>query len=220
MPNFDSSVVSSAVKTPRAWSILRWIGAAGLIATGAFLVIRGESTTENQTAAFTEEQQALRRAFGVFPDGSQANDQSTTSGNPRESIALLEISSIDLDVVVVDYYDYADLETAVARMRNSSQLGTPGSSVIVGHRTGFGSPFLNLDEVRVGQTLEVTLRSGEVLDFSVTRNDIVSPSIDLSTYDNKDDVPQVILVTCHPEYSTEERLVIVAELRASSAESA
>jgi sortase (surface protein transpeptidase) len=59
-----------------------------------------------------------------------------------------------------------------------------------------------------------------VLNFSVTRNDIVSPSIDLSTYDNKDDIPQVILVTCHPEYSTEERLVIVAELRASSAESA
>ena len=156
----------------------------------------------------------------MFPDGSQANDQSATSGNPRESIALLEISSIDLDVVVVDYYEYADLETAVGRMRNSSQLGTTGSSVIVGHRTGFGSPFLNLDEVKVGETLEVTLRSGEVLDFSVTRNDIVSPSIDLSTYDNKDDVPQVILVTCHPEYSTEERLVIVAELRASSAESA
>ena len=220
MLEFSVSVVSKSVKTPRPWSILRWSGAVGLIVVGAVLVVRGESVTDDQTATFTEEQQALRRAFGVFPDGSQSNDQSPTSGNARESIALLKMSSIDLDVVVVDYYEYADLETAVARMRNSSLLGTAGSSVIVGHRTGFGSPFLNLDDVKIGEALEVTLRSGEVLNFSVTRNDIVSPSIDLSTYDNKDDIPQVILVTCHPEYSTEERLVIVAELRASSAESA
>lgn len=209
-----------SVTTPRLWTVLRWVGALGLIAAGLVLVVRGESTSKDQTAQFTEEQQALRRAFGVFPDGSQSGDQGATPSGPRESIALLAIPKIDLDVVVVNYFSYSDLETAVARMQNSAQIGTPGSTVIVGHRTGFGSPFRNLDDLAVGDEIDVTLRTKDVLKFTVTRSDIVSPSIDLSTYDNDDETPQIILVTCHPEYSTEQRLVIVAELRASATESA
>ena len=220
MPNSAISVVSEAVKTPKLWTILRWVAALGIITAGVILVVRGESSTSDQTARFTEEQQALRRAFGVFPDGSQSGDQGSANATARESIALLAIPSIDVDVVVVNYFGYSDLETAVARMQNSAQIGTEGSAVIVGHRTGFGSPFRNLDDVKVGDEVDVTLRTGEKLSFSVTRNTIVSPSVDLSTFDNKSNSPQVILVTCHPEYSTAQRLVIVAELRASATESA
>ena len=220
MPNSAISVVSEAVKTPKLWTILRWVAALGIITAGVILVVRGESSTSDQTARFTEEQQALRRAFGVFPDGSQSGDQGSANATARESIALLAIPSIDVDVVVVNYFGYSDLETAVARMQNSAQIGTEGSAVIVGHRTGFGSPFRNLDDVKVGDEVDVTLRTGEKLSFSVTRRDIVSPSVDLSTFDNKSNSPQVILVTCHPEYSTAQRLVIVAELRASATESA
>jgi sortase A len=208
------------VKTPKLWTILRWVAALGIITAGVILVVRGESSTSDQTARFTEEQQALRRAFGVFPDGSQSGDQGSANATARESIALLAIPSIDVDVVVVNYFGYSDLETAVARMQNSAQIGTEGSAVIVGHRTGFGSPFRNLDGVKIGDEVDVTLRTGEKLSFSVTRNTIVSPSVDLSTFDNKSNSPQVILVTCHPEYSTAQRLVIVAELRASATESA
>jgi len=220
VPNSAISVVSEAVKTPKLWTILRWVAALGIITAGVILVVRGESSTSDQTARFTEEQQALRRAFGVFPDGSQSGDQGSANATARESIALLAIPSIDVDVVVVNYFGYSDLETAVARMQNSAQIGTEGSAVIVGHRTGFGSPFRNLDGVKIGDEVDVTLRTGEKLSFSVTRNTIVSPSVDLSTFDNKSDNPQVILVTCHPEYSTAQRLVIVAELRASATESA
>jgi len=220
VPNSAISVVSEAVKTPKLWTILRWVAALGIITAGVILVVRGESSTSDQTARFTEEQQALRRAFGVFPDGSQSGDQGSANATARESIALLAIPSIDVDVVVVNYFGYSDLETAVARMQNSAQIGAEGSAVIVGHRTGFGSPFRNLDDVKVGDEVDVTLRTGEKLSFSVTRSDIVSPSVDLSTFDNKSDNPQVILVTCHPEYSTAQRLVIVAELRASAMESA
>ena len=220
MPNSAISVVSEAVKTPKLWTILRWVAALGIITAGVILVVRGESSTSDQTARFTEEQQALRRAFGVFPDGSQSGDQGSANATARESIALLAIPSIDVDVVVVNYFGYSDLETAVARMQNSAQIGTEGSAVIVGHRTGFGSRFRNLDGVKIGDEVDVTLRTGEKLSFSVTRNTIVSPSVDLSTFDNKSNSPQVILVTCHPEYSTAQRLVIVAELRASATESA
>ena len=202
----------------------RWILAAiiGLssIAVGATLVLRGEKSQSEQDATFTQEQQALRQAFGVFPDGSQDGLAAPGGATSRESIALLAIPAIDVDVVVVDYYQYSDLETAVARMRNSATIGTVGSAVIVGHRTGFGSPFRNLDDVEIGDELGVTTRGGERLTFVVSRTAVVSPSIDLSTFDNEEGTPQLILVTCHPEYSTAERLVIVGELRAGGAESA
>ena len=202
----------------------RWILAALLglsaIAVGATLVVKGEKTQSRQDATFTQEQQALRQAFGVFPDGSQDGLATPNGATSRESIAILTIPSIDVDVVVVDYFQYSDLETAVARMRNSATIGTVGSAVVVGHRTGFGSPFRNLDDLKIGDELDVTTRSGEQLTFAVSRTAVVSPSVDLSTFDNKDGTPQLILVTCHPEYSTAQRLVIVGELRAAGAESA
>ncbi|MFM8868253.1 MAG: sortase [Ilumatobacteraceae bacterium] len=208
----------------RASGATRWAltAAAGLtiIAGGVTLVVRGESLTTRGDAEFTAQQQALRQAFGVFPDGSQSGSDSSGSATGRASIALLKIPAIDLDVVVVDYYQYADLETAVGRMRNSAQIGTTGSAVIVGHRTGFGSPFRELDEVAIGDVLVVTQRDGTTLEFSVVRNDVVAPSIDLSKYDSDEDLPQIILVTCHPEFSTDQRIVIVAELREGAAESA
>lgn len=191
-----------------------------VILGGVVLVIRGEASTSQSDAEFTAQQQALRQAFGVFPDGSQSDPGDPSNSAGRTSIALLKIPSIDVDVVVVDYFQYSDLETAVARMRNSAEIGMTGSSVIVGHRTGFGSPFKELDELKINDVLTITQRDGSTLSFTVTRNDIVEPSIDLSTYDSDDDRPQVILVTCHPEFSTDQRIVIVAELRGDAAESA
>ena len=41
---------------------------------------------------------------------------------------------------------------------------------------------------------------------------IVSPSADLSEFDDANAASQLILVTCHPKYSVEERLIIVAKL--------
>lgn len=201
------------------WVLATTVGIA-IIAVGATLVIRGDSIISRDDAEFTAQQQALRQAFGVFPDGSQSGVDSGTGASSRKSIALLAIPSINVDVVVVDYYQYVDLETAVGRMRNSSQIGTDGSAVIVGHRTGFGSPFRNLDDVSLGDAIKITQRDGSVLTFTVVRNDIVEPSINLSTYDSDKKLPQVILVTCHPEFSTDQRIVIVAELRGDAAESA
>lgn len=214
----DSVQTMSSTRSTR-WILTAAMGVA-IIAVGATLVIRGESISTRGDAEFTAQQQALRQAFGVFPDGSQSGADSGTGAASRTSIALLAIPSIGVDVVVVDYYQYADLEAAVGRMRNSSQIGTDGSAVIVGHRTGFGSPFRDLDDVALGDQLEITQRNGSVLAFTVVRNDIVEPSIDLSTYDSDKDLPQVILVTCHPEFSTDQRIVIVAELRGDAAESA
>lgn len=186
---------------------------ATLLLSGSLLVLLGEWQKRSEDRAFGAAQVAMRQAFGVFPD---AADDLAYSTDQRVDInrvtGLIESPTIGLSVAVVDYIEYNDLETAVARMTRSSQLGQPGTSVVVGHRTGFGKPFFDLDRLKVGDSVNVILRNGIELKYSVTLQKIVSPSADLSEFEDKNALSQLILVTCHPKYSTDERLIIVAKL--------
>lgn len=184
-----------------------------LVLAGTALVVRGEWQKRSEDRTFGAAQVAMRQAFGVFPNGADEPAQTTNKTVDTSRVTgLIESPTIGLSVAVVDYFGYDDLETAVGRMTTSSQLGQPGTSVIVGHRTGFGKPFFDIDRLKVGDSINVTLRDGTVLKYSVTLQKIVSPSADLSVFEDANAASQLILVTCHPKYSVEERLIIVAEL--------
>lgn len=184
-----------------------------LVLSGASLVARGEWQKRSEDRAFGAAQVAMRQAIGVFPEG--ADDSAPTTEQTVDTnrvTGLIEAPTIGLSVAVVDYTNYSDLETAVARMTTSAELGKSGTSVIVGHRTGFGKPFFDLDRLKVGAPITVTLRDGTVYKYSVSLQKIVSPSSDLSEFKDSTLRSQLFLVTCHPKYSTEERLIIVAKL--------
>lgn len=186
---------------------------ATLLLSGALLVLMGEWQKRSEDREFGAAQVAMRQAFGVFPE--EADDTALPTVETvdiNRVIGLIESPTIGLSVAVVDYIKYDDLETAVARMTTSSELGEPGTSVVVGHRTGFGEPFFDLDRLNVGDSITVTLRDGTELQYSVTLQKVVSPSADLSEFDDVNAASQLILVTCNPKYSIEERLIIVAKL--------
>jgi len=186
---------------------------ATLLLSGALFVLMGEWQKRSEDQAFGAAQVAMRQAFGVFPDEVDDPAPSTVETVDTSRVTgLIESPTIGLSVAVVDYIEYNDLETAVARMSTSSELGKPGTSVVVGHRTGFGKPFFDLDRLNANDSINVTLRDGTKLKYSVTLQKIVSPSADLSEFEDASAASQIILVTCHPKYSTEERLIIVAKL--------
>jgi sortase A len=91
--------------------------------------------------------------------------------------------------------------------------GEPGNSAIAGHRTTYGAPFANLDDVNLGDEVRVTTGKGRFT-YTVSDVTIVGP--------NRTDVlrPQkdrtlLTLITCHPRWSTAKRLIVVAELSSS-----
>lgn len=176
---------------------------------GAVLFIRGENEKGSQSSTFESTQSAMKEALDVFQNGGS---ETATSADVKRLIGLLEAPSIGLSVMMVDYQTYSDLETAAARMQNSAPFGSPGSTVIVGHRTGFGQPFFDLDRLNPGATISVTLRDTTVLNYVVREQKVVSPDADLSEFDSSDASSQLILVTCTPKYSTKERLLVIAEL--------
>lgn len=179
------------------------------ILLGAVLFIRGENEKGSQSSTFESTQSAMKEALDVFQNGGS---ETATSTDVKRLLGLLEAPSIGLSVMMVDYQTYSDLETAAARMQNSAPFGSPGSTVVVGHRTGFGQPFFDLDRLNPGATISVTLRDTTVLNYVVREQKVVSPDADLSEFDSSDASSQLILVTCTPKYSTKERLLVIAEL--------
>ena len=186
---------------------------AALLLSGSLLVLAGEWQKRSENREFGAAQVAMRQAIGVFDDEAPTAAESENLPDASRIQGILDAPNIGLSVVMVDYEEYDDLETAVARMGTSAALGQPGSSVIVGHRTGFGQPFFDLDRLKIGQEITVTLKDESLLHYEVSRQEIVSPLSNLSEFDNNQSTSQLILVTCHPKYSTKERLVIVATLR-------
>lgn len=195
---------------PRRLSL---IISAALLLIGSLFVVLGEWQKRAENQSFGAAQVAMRQAIGVFDDETPGASGSSNVPDPTRINGILDAPNIGLSVVIVDYEEYDDLETAVARMGTSAELGQPGSSVIVGHRTGFGQPFFDLDRLKIGQEITVTLKDETRLQYEVSRQEIVSPLSNLSEFDNDQSTSQLILVTCHPKYSTKERLVIVATLR-------
>jgi len=117
------------------------------ILLGAVLFIRGENEKGSQSSTFESTQSAMKEASDVFQNGGS---EAATSTDVKRLLGLLEAPSIGLSVMMVDYQTYSDLETAAARMQNSAPFGSPGSTVVVGHRTGFGQPFFDLDRLNPG----------------------------------------------------------------------
>ena len=182
---------------------------AAFILVGAILFFQGENEKNAQNSTYESSQSAMKEALDVFQNGGNETGSGT---DVKRLLGLLEAPSIGLSVMMVDYQAYSDLETAVGRMQNSASFGSSGSTVVVGHRTGFGQPFFDLDRLRVGATISVTLKDTTVLNYNVREQKIVAPDADLSEFDSSEAISQLILVTCTPKYSTKDRLLVIAEL--------
>ena len=87
--------------------------------------------------------------------------------------------------------------------------GQPGNSVISGHRTTYGAPFHELDTLVEGDIIEVETALGIHI-YSVTGIEIVTPR-DLWVIEDRGGAT-LTLTTCHPKFSSRQRLVVFAEL--------
>ena len=86
-----------------------------------------------------------------------------------------------------------------------SGIPTHGDVIIFGHRTLQGSPFLRLNELENGDT--ITLEWPEIgeVNYTVINKTIVPATYQLNTNESGD---HVLLITCDPIGSTENRLII------------
>jgi sortase A len=109
-------------------------------------------------------------------------------------LGVLEISSIQLQVPVLDGTDELTLDRAVGHIPGTAPLGETGNIGIAGHRDGF---FRGLKDVHVGETIDVYTQRGRSR-YAVDEIETVSPD-DVSVLAPRAK-PSLTLVTCYPFY--------------------
>ncbi len=136
-----------------------------------------------------------------------------------EAFAEVRIPKIDLEVTIVEGVRRRDLKKGPGHLTGSPLPGQPGNSVISGHRTTYGAPFGDLDELVAGDRIEVETALGlhiyEVREApEQCRNEdglcVVRPT-DLWVTEPREGA-WLTLTTCHPRFSARRRLIVFAQL--------
>ncbi len=144
--------------------------------------------------------------------GADASTAPTTTLPPvdlGEGVALIEMPSIDVSKFVVEGVDVEDLKKGPGHYPGTPLPGEKGNAAIAGHRTTYGAPFYDVNELKVGDPIFVTTAAGRFR-YDVTEQLIVSPEA-VEVLDDKGD-DRLTLTTCNPRFSAAERLIIVARL--------
>jgi sortase A len=126
------------------------------------------------------------------------------------ALGKLEVPRLGLDVVFVNGTGTADLHGGPGRDQRTGLPGQRRLVYIAGHRTTFGAPFADIDQLRPGDPIVLTLPYG-VFTYRVTRTRIVDAH-DLSVlHGPRRDV--VVLQACHPRFFATQRLLVYGALR-------
>jgi len=136
-----------------------------------------------------------------------------------EAVARIRIPKIGLDNIVVNGISREDLRKGPGHYPDTPLPGQLGNAAIAGHRTTYGAPFGDLDQLARGDRIAIRTLEGS-FDFDVTDLLVVDPSdvaVLQPTHEDRGDpssplLATLTLTTCTPKYSAAQRLIVKAEL--------
>ncbi len=150
--------------------------------------------------------------------GSGGADNPTV-GSPRSispsvpsgvAVDHLVIPKIAVNKYVVQGTAEGDLTQGPGHYIGTPFPGQKGNAAIAGHRTTYGAPFFQLNNLVKGDPIYLTSTSGRIFVYRVASRQVVSPS-DSAVLDNTK-TARLTLTTCNPRFSATSRLVVVADL--------
>lgn len=142
---------------------------------------------------------SARRLAGLFSEQAENG----------EAIGRIDIPAIDADYVIVEGTDTSDLQRGPGHYPDTALPGEGRTIGIAGHRTTYGAPFNEIDEVKEGDRIMLDMPYA-VLTYEVTETRIVEPTMT----EIVDDVgrERLVLTACHPLYSAAQRYAVFADL--------
>lgn len=177
------------------------------------------------TGLYTDrEQSRLRDDFSTELKTAEQSPPTTEAAPlaaPQgEAVAQIRIPKIGVDSIVVNGVSREDLRKGPGHYPDTPLPGQVGNAAIAGHRTTYGAPFGNLDQLGAGDRIVVRTVQG-TFSYRVTAQLVVKPT-DVSVLDPTLEDPAdptsppaatLTLTTCNPKYSAAQRLVIKARLK-------
>jgi sortase A len=217
----DAPVAAEAPRSPRRldWRTpVRWFGYLCLMGAaffGGYVAWLLWGTGLETRAAQNDLRTTIERSFGAgaTPDEAPA---AGTRAVPGSAYAVIRIPSIGVDYVVVEGTDHTSLKKGPGHYPDTADPwdGT-GRVGIAGHRTTYGAPFFDLERVASGERIVLLTEYGRYV-YEVTDTSVL-PEEGSGVVLAQTDEPTLVLTTCHPKYSSAQRLIVEADLVSASA---
>jgi sortase A len=125
-----------------------------------------------------------------------------------DAIARIKVPRLDLNMVVVNGTEVADLRRGPGRHLKSFMPGERKLVYIAGHRTTYLAPFSHIDELRPGDKIFLELPYASFV-YRVTGHRIVDDN-DLSVLDSHGH-EELVLQACHPRFFASHRYLVYAQ---------
>jgi sortase A len=129
--------------------------------------------------------------------------------DPGDPIGRIVMPSIGVNEVFVEGTGAGDLRTGPGHYPATPLPGERGTVAIAGHRTTYGAPFRDIDDLDRGDRIELRMPYGRFV-YRVERTQIVEPT-ETSVTDRVDH-DRLVLSACHPLYSAAKRIIVFARL--------
>jgi len=124
-----------------------------------------------------------------------------------DAIARIRIPQLDLNLVVVNGTSVSDLRRGPGRHLETYMPGEHELVYIAGHRTTYGAPFGDINELKPGDTITLELPYATIV-YRVTRDRIVDDN-DVSVLESPHH-EQLVLQACHPRFFASQRYLVYA----------
>ena len=142
------------------------------------------------------------------PELKQAYQQGAVAEG--DGLTRIKIAKIGLDMVVVEGTSASALRAGAGHYPETPLPCDPGNVGIAGHRTTYGRPFHDLDEMAVGDEIILETPVGSCT-YRVSRDPFIVPPTEMGVV-APTEVPTLTLTTCHPKGSARQRLIVQATL--------
>jgi sortase A len=209
--------------------VRRFLGAIGrVLITGGILLLLFVAYQLWGTGIY--EAQAQNRLQDQFREQLQQRTPSTTTTDPTvtttlpsttvppvvipphgDAVARIDIPKIGVSKYVVEGVDVDDLRKGPGHYPGTPFPGQLGNAAIAGHRTTYGAPFGDLDQLATGDEIMVQTVQG-TFTYTVDVDPFAVSPDDGEVLLTKPGRASLTLTTCNPKYSAAERLIIEASL--------
>ena len=125
-----------------------------------------------------------------------------------DAIGEMRIPAIGVGYTMVEGSGNGPLRKGPGHYPDTPFPGLGGTFAVAGHRTTYGAPFREIDQLEPGATIEVEMPYATVR-YAVEKTEIVEP--DAVWVKKPVGYEQIVLTACHPPFSAAERIVVFAE---------
>jgi sortase A len=144
-----------------------------------------------------------------LPNGKPAasNGPAPKIGDP---IGVIKIPKIHVDKTMVEGVSDAELRRGPGHYPSTPLPGQRGNAGIAGHRTTYGAPFADIDQLEAGDDIVVETVQGTFY-YKVMGDPLIVAPTDVQVLDDFGD-NRLTLTACHPRYSAAKRIIVQAKL--------